>query len=230
MAVDEIKKIDYSFNSIDGNVNDFYTSSNIITIDNDIITAKEVGSAVITYGDSNLNVVVTNLITNPIISSKEILPCNKYTEEEGILIDNILEYKINEAGYKTRAGVVAAARFLTLQFPYKIPYFYENGRVNNTGVNFADGEGRYYHQGLYLTNSKKNSIIASVSGPCIWGCPLYNWEDDLEYGYVWGVKKPNGLDCSGFVSWILYNGGFDPGDNGFGVRPVIEVLKSDISY
>lgn len=97
-------------------------------------------------------------------------------------------------------------------------------------MNFADGEGRYYHQGLYLTNSKKNSIIASVSGPCIWGCPLYNWEDDLEYGYVWGVKKPNGLDCSGFVSWILYNGGFDPGDNGFGVRPVIEVLKSDISY
>lgn len=216
MVVDEVKKLEYSFKSIDGNIDDFYINSNIITVENDIITAKNVGSAVITYGNSNLNVIVTNLITNPIISSKEILPCNKYTEEEGILIDNILEYKINEAGYKTRAGVVAAARFLTLQFPYKIPYFYENGRVNNTGVNFADGEGRYYHKGLYLTNSKKNNIIASVSGPCIWGCPLYNWEDDPEYGYIWGKKKPNGLDCSGFVSWVLYNGGFDPGDLGAG--------------
>ncbi len=27
---------------------------------------------------------------------------------------------------------------------------------------------------------------------------------------------PNGLDCSGFVTWALYNGGFDPGDRGAG--------------
>lgn len=127
-----------------------------------------------------------------------------------------MKYKVDEAGNKTRAGVVAAARFLTLEFPYKIPYFYENGRVNNTGVNFADGEGRYYHKGLYLTDSKKKDIIASVSGPVTWGCPLYNWEDEPDYGYVWGKKIPNGLDCSGFVSWALYNGGFDVGDLGAG--------------
>ena len=30
------------------------------------------------------------------------------------------------------------------------------------------------------------------------------------------MKKPNGLDCSGFVSWVLKNAGFDPGDIGAG--------------
>ena len=216
LVVGETKKLNYTYKSINGNIDSFNTDSSIISIDNDVVTANEVGNAVITYGDKSINVVVTDIITKPTLSRKELLPCNKYTEEEGTLIDSILEYKVNGAGYKTRAGVVAAARFLLLEFPYKVPYFFENGRVNNTGVNFADGEGRYYHKGLYLTNSKKNSIIASVSGPCIWGCPLYNWEDEPEYGYVWGEKKPNGLDCSCFVSWVLYNGGFDPGDNGAG--------------
>ena len=31
-----------------------------------------------------------------------------------------------------------------------------------------------------------------------------------------GTYKPNGLDCSGFVSWSILNGGFDVGDRGAG--------------
>ena len=27
---------------------------------------------------------------------------------------------------------------------------------------------------------------------------------------------PNGLDCSGFIAWVLKNAGFDPGDIGAG--------------
>ena len=42
-------------------------------------------------------------------------------------VDDILEYKINKAGYLTRAGVVEAMRFITLDFPYRVNYFYENG-------------------------------------------------------------------------------------------------------
>lgn len=216
MFVGETKKLDYYYKSINGNIDTFTTDSDIITIDNDRIMAESIGTAVVHRGDDTLNVVVTNLVTKPTVNHKEIIPCNRYSEEEGILLDQILAYKVNEAGNQTRAGVVAAARFLTLQFPYKIPYFYENGRINNTGVNYADGEGRYYHKGLYLSEFKKNEIIASVSGPSLWGCPLYNWEDDPDYGFVWGMKKPNGLDCSGFVSWALYNGGFDVGDIGAG--------------
>ena len=217
LTVGETKQLDYHYKSINGEIGDFTTESDIITIDGDVITAESIGTATIQKDDLTLNIVVTDLVTQPtIIKNKEILPCNRYSEEEGTLLDQMLAYKVSEAGYQTRAGVVAAARFLALQFPYKIPYFYENGRVNHTGVNFADGEGRYYHKGLYLTDSKKQYIVASVSGPVIWGCPLSNWEDDPDFGYIWGVKKPNGFDCSGFVSWVLYNGGFDPGDLGAG--------------
>ena len=73
-------------------------------------------------------------------------------------------------------AAVVAARFLTLELPYRIPYFYENGRVSDTGVHFVDGEGRYYKKGLYLAESKKKDIIASWTGPAIWGCPLKNLE------------------------------------------------------
>ena len=49
----------------------------------------------------------------------------------------------------------------------------------------------------------------------MWGCPLKNFED---WGSTFkkGMYKPNGLDCSGFVSWAIYNGGYDVGDRGAG--------------
>ena len=120
--------------------------------------------------------------------------------------------KINSSGYKTRAGVVTSARFLTLQFKNRISYFYENGRLVNYGdQDYADGEGRYYHEGLYLTENKFKTIKASVNGPAAWGCPLY--VDLFER------EEKNGLDCSGFVSWALLNGGFDVGDVGAGIDP-----------
>lgn len=37
--------------------------------------------------------------------------------------------------------------------------------------------------------------------------------------YRAGVKYANGLDCSGYISWALYNGGFDVGDVGAGDNP-----------
>ena len=57
----------------------------------------------------------------------QVNPLQAYTIEGYELFDE-LENKINNTGYKTRAGVVEAARFLTLNLPYKINYFYENGR------------------------------------------------------------------------------------------------------
>lgn len=217
MSLNETKKIEYQYKNIDNKNINFYIKDDILNINNDEITAKKVGETKI-YKDENtyMNVVVTDLINLPSIQNKQYVPCNRYTNEENILIDKILKYDVEEAGYQTRAGVVAAARFLTLKFPYKIPYFYENGRISGTGVNFVDGEGRYYHKGLYLSDVKKQELIAIISGPSSWGCPLTNWEDDPDYGFEWGKKMPNGLDCSGFVTWALYNGGFDPGDRGAG--------------
>ena len=156
------------------------------------------------------NIIVTSLITGDIPSndfdfSKQELECEYYSKEENDLLDEILKDRINDAGYKTRAGAVEATRFLVLEFPYKISYFYENGRQTTNNV---DGEGRYYHKGLYLHSSRYNNLTGSYMGPKTWGCPLYSEPA--------GRNIDNGLDCSGYISWALLNAGFDVKDVGAG--------------
>ena len=168
-------------------------------------------SAEIMNEKATVDVIVTNLITvrpKKFNSKKSYLPCGKYSKADNDLLDEILKDRINVAGYKTRAGAVEAARFLALEFPYKIRYFSENGRGSTNGV---DGEGRYYHVGLYLDESRYSSIKKKSAGPKTWGCSLYSRPS---HGY-----RSNGLDCSGFVSWAMLNGGFDVGDIGAGLAP-----------
>ncbi|MGM9877052.1 MAG: hypothetical protein ACI33S_00230 [Bacilli bacterium] len=182
--------------------------------DNGKIISLNKGTAkiYIEYNDKikEITVVVTDLITkkpNMFDHNKEDLKCNQFTSDENDLLDNILESRIKSVGYQTRAGAVEAARFLTLEFPYKINYFNENGRLTTNGI---DAEGRYYHIGLYLHESRFSSISNSTSKPEIWGCSLYSTPQ----------KKYllNGLDCSGFISWALLNAGFDIKDIGAGFK------------
>lgn len=201
-------------------------SEGIVSIEEDIVTGIKNGFTTINamVGDlivAQTNVYVTDTIVempNEFNSSKPFLECERFNNDEAKLLDEILEYRISEAGYGTRAGAVAAARFLTLEFPYRISYYWESGRLNNTGKHYVDGEGRYYHKGLYLDKSKYESIEASLFGPAMWGCKLRCYEDDPP-NFIPGGKYPNGLDCSGFVTWSLYNGGFDIGDRGAGESP-----------
>ena len=165
--------------------------------------------------DKTCNVLVTNVITSKpkkFNSKKSYLPCGKYNKEENDLLDTILADRINDAGYKTRAGAVEAARFLALEFPYKIRYFSENGRLS---INKVDAEGRYYHKGLYLDESRFSSIKKKGNGPKTWGCSMYC---NVSHGY-----RSNGLDCSGFVSWALLNGGFNVGDVGAGLSSNLDL-------
>ncbi|MBQ3021045.1 MAG: hypothetical protein IJD92_02320 [Bacilli bacterium] len=190
----------------------------IITINNNIITGIKSGNTIIKLKKYNtvkeIKVNVSDLYTLPIINNnKNYLSCNQYTESENNYLDKVLEYKINNAGYKTRAGVVEASRFLTLSFKYRIHYFYENGRLLTNGTrSYVDGEGRYYHKGLYLSESKYDTLYAKQYGPSIWGCPLYT--------KIQNITTPNGLDCSGFISWALLNAGFDVGDRGAGISEI----------
>lgn len=168
--------------------------------------------------EATINVVVTDLITirpKSFNNKKKYLSCNKYTKEDNNLLDEILKDRVNTVGYKTRAGAVEAARFLALEFPYKIKYFSENGRMGERTYK-VDGEGRYYHEGLYLHSSRYNNIKYKAEGPKTWGCTMYN--------RVSHKRSANGLDCSGFITWVLVNGGFDPGDIGAGVSPGIKDL------
>ncbi len=203
---------------------------NILKVENDVMYAVNAGTTKVTAtlkdGNSKTyNVVVTDLIVPPVINNeKQIVPCNRYTLEENILLDKILESRVLEAGLGTRAGVASAARFLSLEFPYSIPYFNENGRLDSHGTRpRVDAEGRYYHKGLYLNSYKFEELDQSAitsGGPNIWGCLVYD-------RFISRMNK-NGLTCSGFVTWAMLNGGFDVGDVGAGDSNYLTDELSDL--
>ena len=110
--------------------------------------------------------------------------------------------------YPTRASVVAAIRFLAMQFPFTFPYrmadFTSNTMISHfawTKYDKADNPDDVRIYGLNLTNNVYNShkndkAIYSKSTP--WACS--------KSGSTYG------LECSGFVAWSLRNGRFDAGD------------------
>lgn len=219
LALNGKKKIDFIFDypdDFDKTISLVSDNENVVKIDNGTLYGVGVGTATVTTtltdgNTKNYQIQVTDLIVPPTLNkNKSYLPCERYTEEEVELLDNILRSRVIEMGEGSRGGVLAAARFITLEFPYTIGYFNENGRLNGHGYRpYIDGEGRYYHKGLYLSKSKYKSIIKSTkTGPKMWGCKLY---DNFVNRY-----KANGFTCSGFVTWAMYNGGFETGDVGAG--------------
>ena len=224
-AVNTEYKLKYKYKYIGKDPIIKWKSSNekAVTVENGTIKTISDGdvSVFATYDGKtkSLDITSTSLIVakpKTYDLKKKYLPCDKYTEEENDKLDEILDYKAHQVGFKTRAAAVEVARFLTLEFPYRINYFYENGRL--TQANKIDGEGRYYHVGLYLNSSRYKSISKSTSKPKTWGCSLY---DTPVHRNV-----DNGLDCSGFVSWVLLNAGFDVGDLGAGVSNVKNLSQS----
>ena len=204
------------YGNIDSNITYKSDDEEILEVNNEgYICGKKNGTTTVHVILSTLDSIDIEVTVTPLIVDmpktydfkKNYLSCNRYTSEEAKLLDEILYSRIDQAGYQTRAGVVTAVRFLMLEFPYRINYYSENGRL--TGIRKADGEGRYYHRGLYLNNDKFDSLVAIDSGPAIWGCPLYSYISDKYLN--------NGLDCSGFVTWALINGGFDSQDIGAGI-------------
>ena len=201
--------------------------NNIASVDSDgIITGNAVGETIISANASNgitktMKIVVTDMLTKPVfnLDKPKLNTCGVYTEEQNDFLDSLLEERVNYAGRGTRGGAIAAARFLTLSFPYKITYFYEHGRLDTyyVGQRKVDGEGRYHHLGLYLHESRYKNINDDYvkEKKATWGCPLTNYDDTD--GWAVGSKRSNGLDCSGFVTWALMNGGTDVGDIGAGI-------------
>ena len=96
-------------------------------------------------------------------NTKEFIKCNSYTANDRMVLEAKLKQVISEAGYGTRAGVVAAARFLVGALDYKIPYLgpkkvnVELGRYKNVGLNIGKNNGwgcsvSGYTQGMDCTN------------------------------------------------------------------------------
>ncbi|MBR0419555.1 MAG: Ig-like domain-containing protein [Erysipelotrichaceae bacterium] len=198
-----------------------YTSEN-----DNVVSVDEKGTL---YGNNNgdttvqvkindltyrIDVTVTDLIV-PVNGEfdydKPFITPDLYTKEENDLLDEILVSRVEKVGYKTRAAAVEAARFLALEFPYRIHYFTENGRIDSYVGLYCDGEGRYYHKGLYLDESRYALLDSELisDNPAYWGEIVYDYTNDQYW--------PNGMDCSGFVSWCLLQAGYDPGDLGAGI-------------
>lgn len=227
LAVNGEEKIDYNL-KYSGNlpvtVSCLIEDKNVCTIDDNLIVrgVSPGTTTLVFYANdkkASVEVVVTDLITTiPSIPNpeKELINGKTFTKEENDLLDSILTDRVNKAGYKTRAGTVAAVRFLCLEFPYRIPYFSENGRLDTYGwTNYVDGEGRYYHKGLYLNDSRYANLSKSMYGPGTWGTYIYSIPSK--------GKRANGFDCSGFITWIVYNGGFEPGDVGAGITSIPDI-------
>lgn len=224
LAIGESEKLNYDIESSKDDYKLTWSSENedIVAISDGKIIGVNLGTSVVTLKSESgkkaeVSVTVTDLIRKPEFDDKKkFLPCHAYTEEEAHIIDEALRTRVLNKGEGTRAALIETIRFMTLSFKYKVSYFYENGRMHESGVRKADGEGRYYHKGLYLSEDKFKDIKASHKGPAIWGCPLTNLQDHNRYKP--GAKMPNGLDCSGFVTWSLYNSGLDVGDIGAGIN------------
>ena len=224
LAIGESEKLNYDIESSKDDYKLTWSSENedIVSISDGKIVGVNFGTSVVTLKSESgkkaeVSVTVTDLIRKPELDDKKkFLPCHAYTEEEAHIIDEALRTRVLNKGEGTRAALIETIRFMTLSFKYKVSYFYENGRMHESGVRKADGEGRYYHKGLYLSEDKFKDIKVSHKGPAIWGCPLTNLQDHNRYKP--GAKMPNGLDCSGFVTWSLYNSGLDVGDIGAGIN------------
>ena len=69
-----------------------------------------------------------------ISNTKPFMKCNTYTAQDKARLDAKLAQAVNEAGRGSRAGVVAAARFLVGGLDYKVPYeggvYYNKGGLN----------------------------------------------------------------------------------------------------
>ena len=75
-------------------------------------------------------------------NTKPFMRSDTYTSSDKIKYDAMLKKVVNEAGYGTRAGVVAAARFIVGALDYKVPYqgaSYYNKEGLNIGQNGAWG-------------------------------------------------------------------------------------------
>lgn len=136
-------------------------------------------------------------------NNKNMIKCNTGSTYNTNLYNNV-----RTAGYKTRNGVVAAGLYLSSHIDVHIPYFWSGGHFH-TYSGYAD----------------KGSNFMGVSNK--WGCQVkmtLKGTTKQPKGYSY----PFGLDCSGFVVWSIFNGGYYTGDETQEIRFSTSSIPSSI--
>ena len=143
--------------------NEKIKGSNVYNSDKGINNAK-----VNLVFDNNKTYQVNCNITDKLIyhfkydenNTKPYMRCNTYTQEDKVRLDALLKRAVDEAGYGTRAGVVAAARFLVGGLDYKVKYL--GPKEVNSQL------GRYQRIGLNIGQSGA------------WGCGISGWTQGMD--------------------------------------------------
>ena len=138
-------------------------------------SAKCTYGGVYDYGDYTLSSENTSILHEPL---EDFLEKNGSSLEE---FNELIADNVDDAGWGTRAGVVAAAVTLIGElgdnYGVKVPYYWGGGHYD--GV--VDGALGY------------------------WGSTqCHTYANNQHYNYC-------GFDCSGFVPWAIKNGGFKKG-------------------
>lgn len=148
-------------------LNEVYSGSS------DISSAKCARAGNIDYGDYTLSSDGHTILHQPL---EEFLEDNGSSLEE---FNELIAENVDDAGFGTRAGVVAAAVTLIGElgdnYGVKVPYYWGGGHYDGVII------GAHHYWG---------------SDP---DCTTY--ANNQTYDYC-------GLDCSGFVPWAIKNGGF----------------------
>ena len=134
-----------------------------------------------------------NTSDNTIDLSKRTIAGVIKCDEDRSNYNGALSAAVNKAGRKTRAGVVAAAKYLANDIGVSIPYFWSGGHFHN----FKDSKGQAV--------SDEGNNFKGIHKK--WGCDVKmsgKGTDMQKHGSLY----PFGLDCSGFVAWSIYNGGY----------------------
>lgn len=125
---------------------------------------------------------------------RPLLPCDIFSNDQVDSINNDLIAQIHKEA-TLRQKTLTAANYL-INFPYSIPYAYETSRI---GYEYS---AVYAGSGLFLKSITDNGKVYAP-----WGCyldeptPLYDNIKNLD------GKFANGLHCSSFIRWCLYNAG-----------------------
>lgn len=114
-------------------------------------------------------------------NSKPFMKCNTYTAEDRVKLEGMLKQAVEEAGYGTRAGVVAAARFLVGALDYKVPYL---------GPKKVDSSlGRYQKVGL------------NIGKTGAWGCNVSGYVQGMDCtNFVRWAFAQNGIESDAYKS------------------------------
>lgn len=129
--------------------------------------------------------------------TRSLLKCDSYTQIQKDSLNQLFAESINKAGNK-RAKTVTAATFL-VSMNYAIPYGFEWRIADDPSYEFV---GRYTKKGLHLTRLTDSN--GTVHQP--WGC-LVNTHPRYPHQTVknLGDTYENGLNCSSFIGWCLFN-------------------------